>query len=69
MKMVMVKSGQSVEPRRVEVGITNGIFTEVSGLAVGDTVITGIKSTAGASAAGEMETNPFMPTRPGGGRR
>ncbi len=66
---VMVKNNGEIEPRRVEVGITNGIFTEVSGLSVGDTVVTGVRVTSTSTEETTGEVSPFMPSRPGGGGR
>ena len=60
---VWVKSGDKIEPRRVEVGVSNGIYTEVSGLNLGDSVILSTKSAPRVAGAGSARS-PFMPQRP-----
>jgi macrolide-specific efflux system membrane fusion protein len=64
---VLLKGEKGVKPEKVtiETGITDGSQTEiVSGLAEGDTVL--IPSLT-LEAAGDAESNPFMPKRPGSG--
>ncbi len=70
--VVWVYDGENMRPRRVKVGVSNGIITEVEGVEVGENVVTGIK--AGATlkrpeGAGGNSTSPFAPKRPGAGRR
>lgn len=65
---VWVKEGKTIKPVPVEIGITDGYFTEiVSGqLTEGQEVVTGIlvEGTQGQ----ERKVNPFMPRLPGRGR-
>lgn len=63
-----VKSGGTVSPRTVTVGITDGINTEIlSGIEEGTEVVTGVVASGGARPAGaSTEASPFMPRRPGG---
>ncbi len=68
-QMVWIKNNNQIEPRRVKVGVNNGILAEVSGLQKGDEVIIGITNTSAPKKEGaNTENNPFMPQRPGGRR-
>jgi HlyD family secretion protein len=64
---VLGKDGKP-EPRLVRLGISDGQFVEVrDGLAEGVSVVTGIDTSKGATAArpsGSPSTNPFGPQRP-----
>ncbi len=67
--LVWVKSGDMPEPRMVEVGVTNGILTEIIGeVNVGEVVVTGMEVSrtmpAGAPPSGG-ESSPFLPKHPG----
>ena len=71
-KVVFVKNEKGMRPAIVEVGMTNGIKTEiVSGLAVGDTVITEqvAEINMPAPGAGPKGGSPFMPQPPGRNRK
>lgn len=67
-KVVWQKNGQTVQPKVISVGETNGNITEVTdGLQEGEEVITGLSSMAPAvqANASSDEQSPFMPQRPG----
>ena len=71
-KIIFVKDGDGMHPKKVEIGLTNGIKTEIkNGLAVGDTVV--IEQTAEINMpmppAGAGGGSPFMPQPPGRNRR
>ena len=71
-KVVFVKNEKGMRPAIVEVGMTNGIKTEiVSGLTVGDTVITEqvAEINMPAPGAGPKGGSPFMPQPPGRNRK
>lgn len=64
------KSDGHIEKRVVEIGMTNGIVTEVlSGLAQGEQVVTALTQVSSTSQdtakASSQTTSPFMPKRPG----
>lgn len=68
-KSVWVKNGGGLYEKPVEVGITNGLSTEItSGLTEGDEVIVGISLAGKTTAVAPVqsgESNPFMPKHPG----
>lgn len=69
-KMVWVKENGTLVPKRVEIGLSDGVYVvATSGLKEGDEVVLSAawekKTTANKNAA----ANPLMPSRPGGGRR
>ena len=65
--MVWVKAGDSLKPRRVRTGVTDGLNTEISGkIAEGEEVVTGMVATQ-ASQAGQQQQNPFAPQMTRGG--
>lgn len=63
-----VQRGNDIYPIVVERGLTDGIFTEVSGdLHPGDKIVTGINSSAAAAEQASQSSgqqNPFMPKFP-----
>lgn len=61
--VVYVRSGQHVRPVPVEIGLSDGAYTEVSGqgLVEGMEVVTGTRTLAGSSGT----SNPFAPNMPG----
>ncbi|MFI3324284.1 MAG: efflux RND transporter periplasmic adaptor subunit [Rikenellaceae bacterium] len=68
--VVWVKSSDMPEPRMVEVGVTNGILTEIIGeVNIGDEVVTGMEVSrsmpAGGPPSGSGESSPFLPKHPG----
>ncbi|MDR1707508.1 MAG: efflux RND transporter periplasmic adaptor subunit [Prevotella sp.] len=70
-KVVWVKSGNSLTPKQVTLGATDGVHIAViEGLNIGDEIATGIAQ--GMNNAVEEksggESSPFMPQRPGGNR-
>ncbi|MFI3248168.1 MAG: efflux RND transporter periplasmic adaptor subunit [Rikenellaceae bacterium] len=69
MQTIWIKNGDLIEPRRVEVGITNGISAEIIGrdITVQDSVVLGIANPSILEKASGT-TNPFMPQRPGSKR-
>ena len=69
--IVWVKEGDKVHRVRVATGAIDGSNAEIKfGLKEGDEVILSMSlaSKATAAAAPATTTNPFMPTRPAGGR-
>lgn len=71
-KIVWVKSGNTLTPKLVTLGATDGIHTAVTdGLNVGEEVATGIaqKTNGVVEEKPNGESNPFMPQRPGGNNR
>ena len=71
--MVWVKTGDSIKPRRVHTGLSDGLNTEVTGkINAGDEVITGSTSptVAATGQQQQQQQNPFAPQmqRGGGGR-
>ena len=71
-KVVFVKNEKGIRPAVVEVGMTNGIKTEImSGLAVGDTVVTEqiAEIDMPAPSAAAKGGSPFMPQPPGRNRK
>ncbi|MFV0535775.1 MAG: efflux RND transporter periplasmic adaptor subunit [Dysgonomonas sp.] len=71
-KAVWVKSGNSLSPKTVTLGATDGIHTAVTeGLNIGDEVATGIaqgtNNTTEEKPSGE--SSPFMPKRPGDNKK
>ncbi len=74
MQTIWIKKGDAMEPRRVKVGVTNGILTEISGqgISLQDSVITGMDSSASLMVrrpGGAGNSSPFAPQRPGGPRK
>ncbi|MFR9564491.1 MAG: efflux RND transporter periplasmic adaptor subunit [Rikenellaceae bacterium] len=74
MQTIWIKKGDAMEPRRVKVGVTNGILTEISGqgISLQDSVITGMDSSASLMIrrpGGGGNSSPFAPQRPGGPRK
>lgn len=68
-KTLWVKSPDgNIVPVKVNVGVSDGIYTEVSGeIKEGDLVVTGMTSAPDKTVAKGSDTgkSPFMPTRPG----
>jgi len=65
-RKVWTREGRTFKAIAVEVGATNGVLTQVSGINEGTEVITGTKTfEEGASAAPQTGNNPFMPGPPG----
>ena len=65
---VWVKRGDSIIPVNVKKGLTDGVFTEVSGdIKEGDLVVTGVNSSAASANAVSTQSgqqNPFLPKFP-----
>lgn len=71
-KTIFVKDSTGMHPQRVEVGMTNGIYTEIkSGLAVGDTIVLEQVAEINVSKADKNTQggSPFMPQPPGRNRK
>lgn len=75
-KVVWIKSENTLSPRLITVGVSDGVNVMVKdGLKDGDIVATGISQkaeiggTKPESSAGNGESSPFMPKRPGGNKR
>ncbi len=66
---VFVKVGDMIEPRRVTVGASDGIHTEVEGVNAGDSVILSLKSAPRSTKMSSNSKSPFVQQRPGPGRR
>lgn len=62
---VWTKQGNTIRAIAVKTGISNGILTEVSGVAEGTPIITEISATAQADESdSQSDNNPFMPGPP-----
>ncbi|MBO7159899.1 MAG: efflux RND transporter periplasmic adaptor subunit [Paludibacteraceae bacterium] len=70
-KIIFIKDAQGMHPQKVEIGMTNGIYTEIKdGLALGDTIVTDqIAEIDLPAPAGKMGGSPFMPQPPGRNRK
>ena len=71
-KVVWQKNGQTVQPKVISVGESNGNITEViDGIQEGEEVITALSSMAPAvqADASSGEQSPFMPQRPGANKK
>lgn len=70
-KIIFIKDAKGMRPQKVEIGMTNGIKTEIkNGLAVGDTII--VEQTAAISMPAPpsgASGSPFMPQPPGRNRK
>ncbi len=67
-KTVWVKNGEKMAPRRVTVGLSDGVnYIVKDGIAEGDTVIT--NASVGAKGKTRNANNPFMPKGPNRGRK
>jgi HlyD family secretion protein len=68
---VWVKKGEQIVPVRVEIGISDGTFTEVKGnLKEEDEVITNasqVDASSSTAGGGQGQQNPFAPKMPGRG--
>lgn len=74
-RQVWVRKGNQIEKRVVEIGVSDGIRTEIlSGLNENDSLITGVsqavtQEVSEASGTEATERSPFMPTPPGANRK
>lgn len=69
---VWVKNGEEIRRARIVTGAIDGMNAEIkSGLNEGDQVVVAMNANgkSPATTAATTTTSPFMPTRPGGGRR
>jgi len=69
-KIVWLKSGNTILPRQITTGVTDGISIEIkNGLSEGEEIITGVtqktNGTSPESNGSNGESSPFMPQRPG----
>ncbi|MCX6269599.1 MAG: efflux RND transporter periplasmic adaptor subunit [Bacteroidetes bacterium] len=66
--MVWVKVGDSLKPRRVRTGVTDGLNTEVRGkIEEGEEVVLSMTSAQGAQTSQQQQQNPFAPQMQRGG--
>jgi HlyD family secretion protein len=66
--MLWVKVGDSLKPRRVRTGITDGFNTEVRGkIGEGDEVVTGMVTQQASQTSQQQQQSPFAPQMPRGG--
>jgi len=66
--LVWIKVGDSLKPRRVRTGVTDGLNTEVRGkIEEGDEVVLSMTSSATATQANQQQQSPFAPQMPRGG--
>lgn len=73
LKTIWIKSGNTIHPKTITTGATNGILTEVlSGVELNEEVITGISVKSNEEKMPKQaggESSPFMPQRPGGNKK
>jgi HlyD family secretion protein len=69
-KIVWIKDGNAISPKRITVGMSSMNMTEViDGLSDGDEIVTDFTAeNSGMPAGNQMERSPFMPQPPGGRR-
>ncbi|MFZ4523734.1 MAG: efflux RND transporter periplasmic adaptor subunit [Bacteroidales bacterium] len=66
--MLWVKVGDSLKPRRVRTGVTDGLNTEVRGkIKEGEEVVLSMTSSQTAQTTQQQQQNPFAPSMPRGG--
>ena len=66
--MLWVKVGDSLKPRRVRTGVTDGLNTEVRGkIEVGEEVVLSMTSSQSATQTNQQQQNPFAPQMQRGG--
>jgi len=67
--MVWVKVGDSLKPRRVRTGVTDGLNTEIRGnIKEGDEVVLSMTTSQTAPNSQQQQQNPFAPQMQRGGR-
>jgi translation initiation factor IF-1 len=67
--LIWIKEGDSLKPRRVVTGISDGLNTEVHGkIREGDEVVLSMTTGQTGQAGQQQQQNPFMPQPPRGGR-
>jgi hypothetical protein len=65
--MIWIKSGDSIKPRRVRTGISDGLNTEIRGkIEEGEEVVLSM-TTAQGTQTSQQQQNPFAPTMQRGG--
>jgi HlyD family secretion protein len=66
--MLWVKVGDSLKPRRVRTGVTDGLNTEVRGkINEGEEVVLSMTSAQSTQTGQQQQQNPFAPQMPRGG--
>ena len=66
--MVWVKSGDSLKPRRVQTGVSDGLNTEIRGkIEEGDEVVLSMTTAQGTQTSQQQQQNPFAPQMQRGG--
>lgn len=70
-KVVWTNDGKSISPKKIRIGETDGINTEITGgLDESESVIAAMNFVSGKTAqSNNSETSPFMPQRPGSQRK
>lgn len=70
-KVVWIKEGTKIHPRKIEVGVTDEVHYEVlSGLNGGEEVVVAMSSSGAVKpGTGAAVKSPFMPQRPGSNRK
>lgn len=69
--MIWIKTGDSLKPRRVRTGISDGLNTEIKGrIKEGDEVVVSMTNNQTSQTSTQQQTqNPFVPQAPRGGSR
>ena len=66
--MVWVKVGDSIKPRRVRTGVTDGLNTEIRGkIEEGEEVVLSMTTLQGSQSGQQQQQNPFAPQMQRGG--
>jgi hypothetical protein len=66
--MVWVKVGDSIKPRRVRTGVTDGLNTEIRGkIEEGEEVVLSMTTSQGSQSGQQQQQNPFAPQMQRGG--
>ena len=68
---IWIKTGDSLKPRRVRTGISDGLNTEIMGrIKEGEEVVVSMTNGQTAQSSTQQQTqNPFVPQPPRGGAR
>jgi HlyD family secretion protein len=66
--MVWIKVGDSIKPRRVRTGVTDGLNTEIRGkIEEGEIVVLSMTTSQGTQSSQQQQQNPFAPQMQRGG--
>jgi hypothetical protein len=67
--ILWIKEGDSLKPRRVRTGLSDGLNTEVKGrIKEGEEVVVSMTATQAQTTGQQQQQNPFMPQPPRGSR-